>query len=557
MKKTSNSRLILRLISVIGSLFYVMILAVLNGSLGFLTSMGVVFFGSCGIAKNIDPLSVNMPFWLIYFLIISLGIIRGVLRYFEQYSNHYIAFKLLSKLRSKIFDSLRRLAPTKLETKEKGNLISMLTSDIETLEVFYAHTLSPVLIAFTVSIIVILVSGFLFSWYFSLVGFIGYIIIGVVVPFSLAKSLKKEGSTYREEVSNFSGYYLDSVKGIREIVLNQKQKERIDEIDKRSLSLSAKTKKIQKKSGLSQGISEMAVSSIILFTILTAVGLFFLNKITLSKAIMGSILILSSFGPVIALAALPGALVHTFPSAKRYINLIDEKPIVEKIYDKNDFDFKKLEVKDLVFGYDEKNIIEGLSLNLEVNKIISIVGKSGSGKSTLLKLLLRIFKKKEGQIKYNGIDIEEINTDSLYDNISFVNQNVYLFDKTIKENIKIAKLEATDEEVINAAKKASIHDFIMSLDKGYDTVVQQLGDNLSSGEKQRIGLARAFLKDSPCIFLDEPTSNVDAINEGIILKSLLNNKKDKAIIIVSHRLSTVEIADEIYEFKNKKLIKKR
>ena len=536
-----------KLITLVGSFFFVMLLAILNGIIGNLCAMGVTIFASLGIAKALGE-AIILPWWAIITLIAASGLLRGILRYFEQYSNHYIAFKLLAIIRDKIFRQLRILAPAKLEEKKKGSIISMLTADIETLEVFYAHTISPICIAFICSLTIVLFVGFVASWYLSLVALGAYIIIGIIIPIISSNLLKNTGVKYRNDFSNFNSYFLDSIKGVKEILLNNAVKERKEEIASRSDTLIKSTTKIKRKTSISYGITELFVSIIIALTLFIGIILYKNNEITIGKMIIGVVAIFSSFGPVIAISALPGNLTQTFSSGDRVINLLEEKPKVYDIENKKDFDFEKLEINNLTFKYDDKPILKNISLNVNKGEIVGIVGESGCGKSTLLKLLLRFYES-EG-IKYNGIDINNINSESLYKNVTMISQNVYLFDETIKYNLLVANPNATDEEIFDACKKASIHDFIMSLPNGYDTIVGAKADNLSAGEKQRIGLARSFLRGANLILLDEVTSNVDSINEGIILKALKEQKKDKSIIMVSHRESTMAIADRTYYIEN-------
>lgn len=550
MKKRRNGlKIMASLIVLLGSLSYIMLLAIINGTLGFLCAMGVTIFGSIGVAKFLGE-TINMSYGLIISLTIGCGVLRGALRYLEQYSNHFIAFKLLAALRDKIFKALRVLAPAKLEGREKGGIISIITSDIETLEVFYAHTISPICIALIVETLVLLYVGFISSFYLSLAALVSYIIIGIILPIISSKLLSDTGVRYRKSFSSFNSYYLDSIKGVNDIVLNNAMKERNKEVNSKSDELLAETKKLKHKSGITEAISYAFVSLSLIGVLILGLYLSDKNIITIPKMIMGLVAIFGSYGPVIALSALPQNLTQTFASGDRVLDLLEEKPVVREIKDGKNFSFLDLKVNNLSFKYDEASVLNNVNLEVKRGQIVALVGPSGCGKSTLLKLLLRFYETNNGDILYNNISINDINTSSLLDNVTLVSQQTYLFDDTIKENIKIAKYDATDEEIIEAAKKASIHEFIESLPDKYDTKVGQLGDNLSAGEKQRIGLARAFLSNAPLILLDEPTSNVDSINEGIILKSLKDQKENKSIILVSHRESTTAIADRIYRIKD-------
>ncbi len=545
--RRSGAKIMASLIALLGSLSYIMILAVINGSVGFVCAMGVTVFGAVGVAKALGE-AIALSYGWIIGLTIGCGILRGILRYFEQYSNHYIAFKLLAVLRDKIFGALRTLCPAKLESKQKGSIIAMITSDIETLEVFYAHTISPICIAIFVSTAVFLFVGFVSSWYLALVALIGFLTIGIVVPLISSGKLKESGVKYRAEFASFSAYFLDSIKGIKDIVLNNAGEEREKEVNKRSDGLLKETKKMKHNITRAGSAIELAVSVFAIITVAVGIILVKNEMLSVGKMIVGMVTVFSSFGPVIAVGSLPGNLTQTFAGGDRVLNLLSEKPVVEEIVNGKDFDYTKLDVKDLSFSYDNQtDVLKNIKMHAEKGEIVGIVGDSGCGKSTFLKLLLRFWERDYGEINYDDIDIDKINTNSLLKNVTMVSQSTYLFEETIEDNLRIAKSDATQEEIEKACKMASVHDFIMTLPEGYNTQVSALGDNLSAGEKQRIGLARAFLRGSELILLDEPTSNVDSINEGIILKALKEQKNKKSIILVSHRESTMAIADKVYK----------
>lgn len=544
--RRSGAAIMAGLIILLGKLSFIMLGAVINGCLGFVCSMSVTIFGAVGIAKVIGE-NISLSYEAIMFIIVLSGLLRGLLRYIEQYSNHYIAFRLLAVLRDKIFGALCMLCPAKLENKQKGSIIAMITSDIETLEVFYAHTISPVCIAFVMSVAVCIFTGVVASWWISLIAFAGYAVIGIIVPLISSKALKESGVNYRNEFASFNAYFLDSIKGIKDIIYNNAGKSRALEVNERSDRLLRETKKMKDETTLAGAVTELLVTVFIFATLITGIVLVRGELLSMGRMIIGVVTVFGSFGPVIAVASLPGNLTQTFASGERVLNLLAEKPVVSDINDGKDFEFERLDVRAASFGYDdEKEVLENVSLSASKGEIVGIVGESGSGKSTLLKLLLRFWSKDSGEILYNGMDIEQINTKSLRDNVTMVSQSTYLFDMTIADNLKIANPDATEEEMYEACKMASIHDFIMSLPDKYQTRVGGAKDNLSAGEKQRIGLARAFLSGCELILLDEPTSNVDSINEGIILKALTNQKKKKSIILVSHRESTMSIADRVY-----------
>lgn len=548
--RRSGAKIMASLIALLGSLSIIIVLAVINGSIGFVCAMGVTVSGAVGIAKVLGE-DIALSYGWIVGMAIGFGVLRGILRYFEQYSNHYIAFKLLAVLRDKVFGALRVLCPAKLENKQKGSIIAMITSDIETLEVFYAHTISPICIAVLVSLGVVLFTGFVSSWYIALVALVGYIFTGIIVPAVSSGRLKESGVRYRAEFASFSAFFLDSIKGINDIVLNNAGKERENEVNERSDELLSETKKMKREITKVSSAIELTVSVFILITLAVGIILVRSDVLSVGRMIIGVVAVFSSFGPVIAVGALPGNLTQTFASGDRVLNLLEEKPSVEEINGGRNFDYDNLKVKDLSFSYDgSAEVLRDIKMHAEKGEIVGIIGESGCGKSTFLKLLLRFWEKDGGDIDYNGTDVDEINTESLFSNVTMVSQSTYLFEETVEDNLRIAKADATDDEIENACRMASVHDFIKTLPDGYKTMVTALGDNLSAGEKQRLGLARAFLRGSSLILLDEPTSNVDSINEGIILDALRKQKNKKSIILVSHRESTMAIADRVYKVEN-------
>lgn len=548
--RRSGAKIMASLIALLGSLLIIIVLAVINGSIGFVCAMGVTVSGAVGIAKVLGE-DIALSYGWIVGMAIGFGVLRGILRYFEQYSNHYIAFKLLAVLRDKVFGALRVLCPAKLENKQKGSIIAMITSDIETLEVFYAHTISPICIAVLVSLGVVLFIGFVSSWYIALVALVGYIFTGIIVPAVSSGRLKESGVRYRAEFASFSAFFLDSIKGINDIVLNNAGKERENEVNERSDELLSETKKMKREITKASSAIELTVSVFILITLAVGIILVRSDVLSVGRMIIGVVAVFSSFGPVIAVGALPGNLTQTFASGDRVLNLLEEKPAVEEINGGRNFDYDNLKVKDLSFSYDgSAEVLRDIKMHAEKGEIVGIIGESGCGKSTFLKLLLRFWEKDGGDIDYNGTDVDEINTESLFSNVTMVSQSTYLFEETVEDNLRIAKADATDDEIENACRMASVHDFIKTLPDGYKTMVTALGDNLSAGEKQRLGLARAFLRGSSLILLDEPTSNVDSINEGIILDALRKQKNKKSIILVSHRESTMAIADRVYKVEN-------
>lgn len=551
--RRSGVKIAAGLAALLGSLSFVMVAAVVNGTLGFFAAMGVTVFASFGVAKALGE-TVALSYGAIAAAAVACGVLRGVLRYFEQYGNHYIAFKLLAVLRDRIFSALRLLAPAKTEGRQKGNLIAMITSDIETLEVFYAHTVSPICIAAVVSVSVFLFVGLAASWYLALTALIGYVVIGIASPLRASAKLKAGGVNYRRGFASFNAFFLDSIKGIREIVLNNGGEERKKEVNRRSEDLLKETEKMKNSVAKNSAAVELLISLFIIASFAVGVLLVSEGTLSLGRMIIGVTAVFGSFGPVTALSALPGNLTQTFACGDRVLNLLEEQPAVQPVIGGKTFLFDRVNVDRLSFAYnDEAEILKEICLNAKKGEIIGIVGKSGCGKSTLLKLLMRFREKNSGRIDYNETEIGEIDSVNLTDNVTMVPQNVWLFDETVEENLRIAKPDATAEELEAACRAAAIHERIVSLPDGYRTRVGFGGSRLSAGEKQRLGVARAFLRGSGLILLDEPTGNIDSLNEGILLKSLVNAKKDKCIILVSHRESTMSIADRIYRLENHRL----
>ena len=540
-----------KLIGLVLPLVHVMIAAITMGVIGFLTAIFIIVLGGVGLL-NILGFATALSLKQVIIGIVICAVLRGILRYAEQGSNHYIAFKLLALIRHKVFIKLRKLAPAKLEGKDKGNLISIITTDTELLEVFYAHTISPIIIAFITSVIMTIFIGS-YNIFLGAIALVAYFIVGVSIPVWSSNQGDETGQQYRDELGDLNSYFLSSIRGINDIIQYGVGKEHLDEINRRTDELETKQKFLLKQEGSNRAVTDTAIllcSMVMLFA-----GCIFYNKgqVDFTQVIIPLIALMSSFGPVVAISNLSNNLFHTIAAGNRVLDLLEEEPAVEEVSGKETVEFADMKLENVSFAYDDEVILEDFNMEIKKNTIIGIYGKSGCGKSTLLKLLMRFWEVNNGAITIGGKNINEINTSDLRKMQSFVTQDTYLFNDTIANNIGIAKENATMEEIIAAAKKASIHDFIMSLPKGYDSKVGELGGNLSGGEKQRIGIARAFLHDAPMILLDEPTSNLDSLNEGIILKSLMESKENKTIIIVSHRKSTMNIADVVLDVEKNSL----
>ena len=549
MKKRSNWNLTGRLLKLVKPLLAAEITAIVMGVAGFVSATFLTIFGAWAIL-GLMGFSTPMAQKTMYTWIIIFAVCRGFLGYAEQYCNHYIAFHLLALLRDKVFTSLRRLCPAKLEGKDKGDLISIITSDIEMVELFYAHTISPVSIAFIMSVIMTVFIGS-FHPLAGGIAAVGYITIGVLLPWYITKMGGTKGMEFRKRMGALNGYILDSLRGLKEILQYGKGKERLKGINERTDDLTAREEILKKENAVNGMLSGSLVWVFAALMLFVCGALYQSGKVGFDGVVIPFISMLSSFGPVLALASLGSSLQQSFAAAGRIMDILDETPQVPEIEDGERLEqFDGAECVHVSFAYDKEQILTDFSMQVPKQKIIGIVGKSGSGKSTLLKLFMRFWDVNSGEVRISGKNVSKVRTSDLRNMESFVTQDTQLFHDTIGNNIRIAKLDASYEEIEDACRKASIHDFIQTLPKGYETNVGELGDTLSGGERQRIGLARAFLHQAPFVLLDEPTSNLDSLNEAVILKSLKESGQDRTIILVSHRESTMRIADEVYRAEN-------
>ena len=568
-KRRSAIQIMGSLIGLVKPLLHIMLAAIILGTLGYLCAIFLTILAGqvivhgllTGVAGMIVPVEkmwlVFTPVKTIITVMIVIAVLRGILHYVEQYCNHFIAFKLLAIIRHKVFASLRKLCPAKLEGRDKGNLISIITTDIELLEVFYAHTISPIAIATLTSIIMVIFIG-RYHWLAGLLALAAYLIVGVAIPMWNGKRGSQKGMEFRTSFGELNSFVLDSLRGLDETIQYGQGEKRKEQMTGQSKNLAGMQEDLSKMEGSQRSFTNMVI-------LLASFGMLALTIWLYAKGEMGfegiltcTIAMMGSFGPVVALSSLSNNLNQTLASGERVLSLLEETPLVEEIpgdvetsgAESMEHGFTGAEAENVTFAYGEEVILDNYSLKLQPGKITGIHGASGSGKSTLLKLLMRFWDVQDGSVSVDGTDVRKIPTKHLRDMESYVTQETHLFHDSIANNIAIAKPGASREEIMEAAKKASIHDFIMTLPKGYDTEVGELGDTLSGGEKQRIGIARAFLHECPIILLDEPTSNLDSLNEGIILKSLKESAEKKTVVLVSHRVSTMNVADVVYEMEN-------
>lgn len=534
--KRSGFQVMKKLIGLVRPLSGYMILAVTMGLVGHLCATFITVFGGFAIVAVLKGAATAA----IFGTVAVLALVRGGLRYAEQACNHFIAFKLLALIRDKVFGALRRLCPAKLEGKDKGDLISVITSDIELLEVFYAHTISPICIAFLFTVVMVCFIG---SYHpaLGLLALAAYGTVGILIPLLTAKLSGDSAMRFRTKSGKLSAYVLDSLRGLPETIQYGQGQARMDAMNAQTDAIAKEGEQMKRTEGRNTAVTGTVILMFDLAMLFASAAL-----LDFEGCLITTLAMMSSFGPVTALAALGATLQSTLAAGNRVLDILEEHPVAEDITGKEPISFHGAAANHVTFAYDNETILNDFSIDIPEGKVTGIIGRSGSGKSTLLKLLMRFWKVQEGTVAVSGRSVEEINTENLRQMESFVTQQTHLFHDSIRNNLRIAKQDATDEELIAACKKASVHDFIMGLPKGYDTEVGELGDTLSGGERQRLGLARAFLHDAPFLLLDEPTSNLDSLNEAVILKALHEGCREKTVVLVSHRKSTMGIADKVY-----------
>lgn len=543
MKKRSNFAVMKNLIHLVKPLTDYMILAILMGLLGHLCASFITIFGAFGILQVLGMWKGSLGFLFIGVAVFA--VLRGILRYAEQSCNHFIAFKLLALIRDEVFQSLRKLTPAKLEGKDKGNLITVITSDIELLEVFYAHTISPTAIAVLYTILLCLFIG-QFHVILGILALLAYLAVGVLIPLAVSKAGGDDGMQFRTKSGELGSFVLDSLRGLSETLQYGQGQERMRQMNHRTDELSKEEERMKRTTGRNMAITGMTILISDLLMLFVSSMLYQRGTLGFDGVLISTVALMSSFGPVTALANLGSTLQNTFAAGNRVLDILEEEPMVKEINGQKEIAFHGAKAEHVTFSYGQETILKDVSADIKENSVVGIIGKSGSGKSTLLKLLMRFWDVQEGSVSISGTGVNQINTSNLRDMESFVTQETCLFHDSVAANLRIAKLDATQEELEAACKKASIHEFIKKLPQGYETQVGELGDTLSGGERQRLGLARAFLHDAPFMLLDEPTSNLDSLNEAVILKSLEEERNGKTVVLVSHRESTMQIADVVY-----------
>lgn len=582
--RRSGTAIMGRLIGLVRPLWFIIVLAVMFGSAGYLCAIfltilaagaltGIFFDGGLhflyGLSSGAGTLADASVLRTLLPVLVGLAVMRGVLHYAEQYCNHFIAFKLLAILRHKVFAALRRLCPAKLEGRDRGNLISVITSDIELLEVFYAHTISPIAIAVVTELVMIIFLAAIHPAA-ALLAALAYGTVGVIIPLRNGKKSGGAGMEFRNAFGDFNSFLLDSFRGIDETLQYGQGEKRKKEMQSRASDLGELQRELNRMESRQRAVTNLAILGFSLIMFLLSLLLYKSGNLEFGQVILCTAAMMGSFGPVSALSSLSNNLNQTLASGERVLSILEEEPVISEVPESEaseeagrqavspardrDFTsaFRGAAAENVSFCYnkEQKNwILKNCDFTAEPGKITGIHGPSGCGKSTLLKLLMRFWDADGGTVRVTGQNVKTIPTGRLRDMESYVTQETHLFHDSIAANIAIGKPGASMEEIREAARKASVDEFIMTLPEGYDTEVGELGDTLSGGERQRIGIARAFLHDAPLMLLDEPTSNLDSLNEGIILKSLKEESAGKTVVLVSHRESTMRAADTVVDWK--------
>lgn len=535
-----------RLVGLVRPLAGRMALAVACGTGGHLCAIAVPVLGAFLLLSVLGDYAA--PFVPCACALVACALGRGVLHYAEQYNNHLIAFKTLALVRDRVFTALRRLCPAKLEGRRRGDLVALITTDVELLEVFYAHTISPIAIAVIVGAAMAVAIG-LFNPWLGLLAALSYLVVGLVTPMLTARLGRDVGMRYRTKFASLTSFYLDSLRGLTQVLQFGRGADRLARMKELTADMEADQRSLKAAEGVVAGIGSAEVLLLDLAMLAASALLPTSAPTTLAGCVMPTVMLMSSFGPALACSALASSLSSTLAAGERVLELLEEEPAVLDVEDGARPDpFSGAEARDLTFSYGpgEPRVLSHVDASFPAGRIVGVQGRSGSGKSTLLKLLMRFWNAPAGSVRVSGEPVERVDTAWLRRAEAYMTQDTDLFHDTVANNIRVGRLDATDEEVVEAARKASLHDFIMTLPKGYDTEVGELGGTLSAGERQRLGLARAFLHGGDVLLLDEPTSNLDSLNEGAILKSLVEEREGRAVVLVSHRRSTMGIADEVY-----------
>ncbi|WP_455138582.1 thiol reductant ABC exporter subunit CydC [Thermophilibacter sp.] len=542
--RRTGPQVMLRLVGLVRPLAGFMALAIVMGLVGHVCASTITVLAGMGLLGLLGD-AAGLPLATAVVAMAACAAARGLLRYGEQACNHFIAFKLLALIRDRVFRALRRLAPARLEGRDRGDLISLITSDIELLEVFYAHTISPTAIAVLFCAVT---CAFVATFHpaLAVLALAAHAVVGAICPLVASRLAGDAGARQRAGAGELSSFVLDSLRGLDEILQYGRGGARLAQMDARSGALAGDEARLKRAAGRATALTNAVIVAFDLAMLLVAATFYQAGELGFSGVLLPTLALMSSFGPSVALANLGSTLQGTIAAGNRVLDVLDDEPVTPDVAGRAPVEaFSGAVAEGVGFAYDDERVLDGVSLEAPVGRVVGVTGRSGSGKSTLLRLFMRFWEADEGAVRISGRSVNDVNTADLRSVEALVTQETHLFHDSIRNNLRIARLDATDDEIEEACRRASVHDFIASLPAGYDTPVGELGDTLSGGERQRLGLARAFLHDAPFLLLDEPTSNLDALNEAVILRSIRDERAGRTVLLVSHRPSTMRIADEV------------
>ncbi len=536
---------ITQLIQLLKPLIPHMIITIILGTLGYLAISAISLFGGMSILQW-SGLTEFGSLTFLMGVVIASGVLRAIFRLSEQYLTHYIAFRLLAIVRDRIYTTLRKLSHLQIQSFQKGELMSIITKDVELLEVFYAHTIAPVFIGVVTSFIYVGILSHFHPLY-GVMALFTYLLISFIIPKSVYHFGEQAGAKYREDFGKLNNFLMDALKGMKELLIFGEQKRTLDTIDDYSEQLNDTTLTLKKHEGTLKAATDIGLYSMVFIQILVTVALYNYDQITSSEGLLALLLLFSSFGPSLALSQLSASLVHTFASAKSVLHVLNLVPEASSDGTESVTDIQHITFKKVTFGYDEKSILySDINMRWTKGTIIGLKGQNGVGKSTLISLLLQDLTPLAGEIHINDQNIKHFLKEKLLEHFCVVDAHTTVFSDTLRRNITLYQDHYTDEEIGTACQKAGLEEFIASLPDGLDTYLQEYAANMSSGQLQRLALARLFLKNASVYVLDEPTSNLDALNEKHILQAIRENAADKLVILISHNDSVLAMADHIY-----------
>lgn len=539
-----------QLVSLLKPLLPLMLLTIALGTLGYLAITAISFAGGMGVLQIAGIREYGSLKLLIYVILLA-GVLRSVFRLSEQYCTHYIAFRLLAIIREKVFKQLRLLTENQLKEIRKGELMNIVTKDVELLEVFYAHTIAPVFIWIATMLVY---GAMLYSLHplYALIGVISYWVIGYLIPVAVYRFGQRSAEVYRTKQGMLSSFLMDSLKGIKEIIIFGKKNHTLHSIDTYSHELNGTTKNLKRHEGLLKALTDTMIYLTVFVQLFTSVYFITEREADMGAVLLAMLVLFSSFGPSLALSQLSASLVHTSASAKRVLRLLNLKPDILYSGRKKLDQVETIRFEDVKFGYENgRELYRHVNLTFHKGEITAIRGANGTGKSTLISLLLQNLRPLEGNVYINDEPAMCYSHESLRQNIGLVTASTTVFTDTLRNNLTLYQKGYTDEQIKQACFKAGLSEYVESLPKGLDTFMEEYAANMSSGQVQRIALARMFLKDSPIFILDEPTSNLDALNEKAVLATIKRHAADKVVLLISHNEDVWELADQVYKIENK------